>query len=284
MALKELLVHLNQAEEVEVRLRLAMDLATRHASHLTALFVDEWNDVQMTARATAEMGLAAAGDLDSLDQSVNAEIQKTAARLRNEIDSARAERGLETEWRHIKGLSETAVKRFSFYADLCILGHEGLSEHGAADSAFCESILVALGTPILFVPRATSVTTLGRRIVVAWDSSRAAARTLNDALPLIGKSDRTTILNVDCGKHEQSTAMLKRLTERLKRHCASADFAQLEAQPEAIADVLQVKALELGADLIVSGAFGHSRLKEHIFGGVTRDLLERTRLPLLMSH
>jgi nucleotide-binding universal stress UspA family protein len=284
MALKELLVQVNQAEGVESRLRLAMGLASRHSCRLTALFVGEWNRAQSAARATAEMGLATACALEQLDLVVNTQIRRVASRLWNELQRFHHTSGLGVEWHHVRGFCDTAIRKYSPLADLCILGHEGLDNVPSSDWSLCESMLVSSGAPILYVPRATAVTTLGSRILVAWDGSRAAARALNDALPLIDKSDYTLILNLVGGQHEQSTAMLPRLAERLRRHCPSADCAQIEAAPRLIADVLQAKAGEMSADLIVSGAYAHSRLKERIFGGVTRSLLERTRFPLLMSH
>jgi nucleotide-binding universal stress UspA family protein len=283
MALKELLVQLNQAEGVESRLRLAMSLASRHSCRLTALFVGEWNMAQNTARATAEMGLATARALEQLDFMVNTEISRVACRFWSELRRFHNTSGLGVEWHHVKGFCDAAIRKYSPLADLCILGHEGL-DNVHSDWSLCESMLCSLGTPILYIPKATSVATLGSCILVAWDGGRAAARALNDALPLIDKSDHALILNVDSGQHEQSVAMLRGLAERLKRHCPSTDFAQVVAAPQFVADVLQERARELGADLIVSGAYGHSRLKGRIFGGVTRSLLQRTHFPLLMSH
>jgi len=284
MALKELLVQLNQAEGVDSRLRLAMSLAERHSCRLTALFVAEWNRAQSTARATAEMGLATARALDELDLTVNTEIGRIASRLWNEVQRFHNTTGVDFEWHQVRGFCDAAVRKYAPLTDLCILGHEGLDPLFAAEWSLCENMLLSLGTPILYVPKGTSVTTLGGRILIAWDGSRAAARALNDALPLIDESDHTLILNVDCGQHEQSTATLSRLAERLLRHCPSADFAKTEAAPRLIAEVLQARAREMNADLIVSGAYAHSRLKERLFGGVTRSLLEKTRFPLLMSH
>ncbi|HEY6927078.1 MAG TPA: universal stress protein [Steroidobacteraceae bacterium] len=283
MALKELLVQLNQAEGVDSRLRLAMSLATRHECRLTALFVEEWNEAQSAARATAEMGLAAARALDELDFTVNCEIRRAGSRLWNELQRFQCVSGLSAQWHHVRGFCDAAVRRYSPLSDLCILGHEGLHTV-QSDWSLCESMLLSLGTPILYVPKVTSVTTLGSRILVVWDGSRAAARALNDALTLIDRSDYALILNVDSGLHEQSTTMLSRLAERLRKHCASADFAQIQAAPKMVADVLQATAGEMGADLIVTGAYTNSRLKERLFGGVTRSLLQRTRFPLLMSH
>lgn len=283
MALKELLVQLNQAEGVDSRLRLAMDLAARHACRLTALFVEEWNETQTSARATAEMGLATARALDDLDLTVNSEIRRAGSRLWNELKRFQCVTGLAAQWHHVRGFCDVAVRKYSPLSDLCILGHEGLHTM-QSDWSLCESMLLSLGTPILYVPKATSVSTLASRILVVWDGSRAAARALNDSLTLMDRSDHALILNVDSGLHEQSTAILSQLAERLRKHCPSTDFAQIVASPKSVAAVLQEKAGEMGADLIVIGAYTHSRLKERLFGGVTRSLLQKTRFPLLMSH
>jgi nucleotide-binding universal stress UspA family protein len=284
MALKELVVHLNQAENVDIRLKLAIDLARRHASHLTALFVEEWNDIQSGARATAEMGLADARALDTLEDAVATEIGHAASRLKHELDTACRESALDAEWRQRRGSSITVIRQLLPYTDFCVLGHEGLSSITPSDSAFCESVLMSTGAPIVFVPRSVSVCTLASRIVVAWDASRAALRALNDAMDLIERADHTIVLNVNTGLHMQTQQAPQQLTERLSRHAGSVEYVQLEAPVEAIAGVLHAKAQELGADLIVCGAFGHSRLRENLFGGVTRGLLDHTRLPLLLSH
>ena len=104
MALKELLVHLNQAEGIDTRLQLAIDLARRHASHLTALFIDEWNNIQIAARATAEMGLAEAHALDTLNLGVAKEIAQAASRLRDKLESASKQHGIDAEWHQVTGL------------------------------------------------------------------------------------------------------------------------------------------------------------------------------------
>jgi nucleotide-binding universal stress UspA family protein len=284
MALKELLVHLNQAESGDARLRLAIDLASRHASHLTALFVDEWNDIQMDARATAEMGLAEAPALAALDRSVTTEIHRVASRLRHALEDPCTGRGVDATWHQVRGFSKAVIQRFVPCADLCILGHEGLSGEASSDSGLCESLVISAGTPLLFIPKSAIVATLATRIVVAWDSSRAATRALNDSIPLIERADKTLLLNVDSGRNAPPADSLKRVTERLRRHCLSADFMQIQTAKSSIAKVVQAKAHELGADLIVCGAFGHSRLRENLFGGVTRELLDQTQLPLLLSH
>ncbi len=284
MALKQLLVLLNQSEGVDLRLQLAIDLASRHRSHLTALFVDEWNDLQMQSRATAELGLGSARALEAVDRVVGAEIGRAATRLRGELESAHGKCALDAEWAHVERFSKAAIQSFLPFTDLCILGHQGASGESGPDSVLCESLLMSFDTPILFIPKSVSVLTLARRVVVAWDGSRAAIRAVNAAMPLIERADHTLVVNVAMQNSAPPLDSVRRLTDRLRRHCVAVDSVQIEKTSGAVADILCAKAHEVGADLIVCGAFGHSRLKENLFGGVTRHLLDRSRLPLLLSH
>ena len=141
------------------------------------------------------------------------------------------------------------------------------------------------GRPVLFVPALGS--TPGRHIVVAWNSSRAAARAVNDALALIERAERTTVVTVNpadfIGRHNAPT--VDWMVEHLRRHSARVRMIRLENIPAgSIGDVLQTEARALGADLVVAGAFGHPRLREKLLGGMTRDLLARMTFPILMSH
>ncbi len=283
MALKELLVLLNQSDGVDIRLQLAIDLASRHRRHLTALFVDEWNELQMQSRATAELGLGSARALEDVDRVVGAEIGRAATRLQGELEMAHRKRALDAEWRHVARFSRSAIQSFLPYTDLCVVGHQGTSSDSGPDSVLCESLLMSVDTPILFIPRSVSVHTLARRVVIAWDASRTAMRAVNAAIPLIERADHTLVVNVVTQKAAQ-TDSLQRLTDRLRRHCAAVGSVQIEVASGSVADSLCAKAHEVDADLVVCGAFGHSRLKENLFGGVTRHLLDRSRLPLLLSH
>ena len=270
MALKEMLVQLDQSDEATTRLRLAADLAVRHTSRLTALFVDEWNIADLEQKPTPQLSAGA---------------HTASEKLRNELERFHKERGLEFEWHYVRDFAESAVKQASLYADLCILCDRGSSNCVTADRTFCSNVAISVGTPLLFIPKSTRFSSVGRRIIIAWDSSRAAARALTDAIALIEQSEHTTILNVDTGTHVQSAATLARLTERLSRHGPRAEYFQISMEPgKSVADLLQARARDLGADLMVAGAFGHARLAEKLFGGVTRDLLERMQIPLLLSH
>jgi nucleotide-binding universal stress UspA family protein len=140
---------------------------------------------------------------------------------------------------------------------------------------------------VLLVPEAGDFTALGAHVAVAWNSSRAAARALNDALPLLENSEKTTVIAINPGDYLglHGALPLPQLLEHLKRHGISAQVVELSDVPAAvIADELQEQALAAGADTIVAGAHGHTWLREVLLGSVTRALLSHLRLPAMLSH
>lgn len=287
MALKDLLVYLDQTHSAPMRLRLAADLACRNGSRLTALFVNVRNLAQLEQCGAAELGLASAGQYANLSRDIDATIGDAGERLQALLSHFADERGLKFEWCCVDGFPEVVVAQHARYADMCILGHDDPGSIVPVDYTFSEHMLFVAGRPVLLVPTYGSCDTLGHHIAVAWNSSRAASRALNDALPLLEHCERTSVLCVNSahyiGKH--GALPPERLLEHLSRHEVPAELIQIENIPtESIAEVLQDKARELGADLLVSGAFGHAKLREKLLGGVTCNLLARMRMPLLMSH
>ena len=121
-----------------------------------------------------------------------------------------------------------------------------------------------------------------RGAVIAWDGKRAAARALSDAMDLLETEDSITVLHV--GEEDEVRMPGRDIMEHLSRHGLS---ASLNSQPKAgmaISDIVLNTCAESGAGLLVMGAYEHSRFSEMILGGVTRDIVSRTHIPVLMSH
>jgi nucleotide-binding universal stress UspA family protein len=289
VALKDLLVYVDPSEHAAARLRLAVDLARRHGSHITALYVRERSAAEeaLERRKTAELARRSFDELrrldagsaaadDSVEQQLSARLKRMAGRF-----------GLEVEWRPIVGEPSIVLPQHSRYADLCIFGEDIPNESTSIGYSFTEEMLFVTGRPIVLIPAAGSFKTLGRHLLIAWNSSRAAARSVNDALPLIERCEQLTVLAVNPTHMVDTYSALpaQRLVEHLQRHGAAPKVVTAEGvAPATIAAVIAAKALEVGADLIVAGAYGHARLREKLLGGVTRDLLAAMKMPLLMSH
>ena len=265
-----MLVYVDQTENSLVRLRLAADLAIRHDSRLTALYVSEWNRAQLDARKAAELGLVSAAGLQDLDQHIGASIDSVAERLRSMLDELTRGRVLQAELRSIDGVAAVVVPQYARYADLCILGRDEPEGPASVNYTFSEHL-----------------EKLGRHIAVARNSSRPAARSVNDALPLIERAERTTVLMVNPSGFidAREGPSGEQMVEHLRVHGATVDAIRIENVAHgAIADRLQAEAHALGADMIVAGAFGHPRLLEKMLGGVTQDLIARMSMPIFMSH
>lgn len=287
MGLRDLLVYADQKESAGFRLRLAADLASRHKSRLTVLFVREFSQAQLDLRNKAELGLVSGEDLDELNRHIESSIDEAAARLRSMIQALGSEYHLEVEWRCVGGPALVVVPLQARYADLCVVSPNKWDDGASVGYAFSQKLLFVTGRPVVFIPRFGSFETLGRHIVVGWNESHAATRAVSDALPLIERAERTTVITIDSADfvdHDGARAAGE-LVEHLRRHNPSISAITLKDVPaRSIAEVLQATAGTLGADLIVAGAYGHSKLWEDLVGGVTHDLLHRLEFPLFMSH
>jgi nucleotide-binding universal stress UspA family protein len=287
MALKDMLVWLDQTNRSSLHLQLAADLARRHGSGLTALYVREWNPVQLAHRKTAELAGCSLGEVQALSREAEAAIDESAAKARADVEHVAAQYGIEIEWRVADGEASRVLPQYARYADLCVLDAEIPAASTSAGYRFSEEMLFVSGRPVLLVPQTRGLTTLGAHVAVAWNSSRASARAINDALPLLEHSVRTTVIAINpedfIGRH--GSLPLPRLLEHLGRHGIAAHCVELDGvAPAEIADRLQQQARIAGADLLVAGAHGHVWLRDMLLGSVTRDLLARLRLPVMMSN
>ena len=287
MALRDLLVYVEQSDRAVERLRLAADLARRHGSRLTAIFVRELNQGQMHDQCVAELGLGSAAAMGETHERIQSSIDERATLLRNTLEKLGRAGGFEVEWRCLDGRSSILVPQHARFADLCILSQEGSASVDATGYSFSEQLLFMSGRPVVFVPAGGSFDTLGRHILVAWNSSRASTRAVNDALPLIERADQVTVLAVNAADFAKRYQALppQQMVEHLRRHGAAVEGIWRNDVPIAsIADTVLAEAQKVSADLIVAGAFGHPKLWEKLMGGVTRDLLARMNVPILMSY
>jgi nucleotide-binding universal stress UspA family protein len=287
MALSDLLVYVDKTSDAVIRMRLAVDLASRHGSLVTALFVRERTDDWLGERKAAELGLASGAEIEALDRRFAAKIEHSAEELKLTLQALAHEHGVATEWRFAEGPASAAVAQHARYADLCLVGHYRARDDDPNAYTFTERLLFSSGRPVLSVPSHGHFTSLGRHIAIAWNSSRPASRALNDALPLIERAERATVLTVNSddfiGLHGGLPA--EEMVKHLSRHNVETNLVQLDGIPAgAIAETMQAKAREIGADLLVAGAFGHPRLWERLLGGVTREILDHMHLPTMMSN
>ncbi|WP_198369013.1 universal stress protein [Roseomonas rosulenta] len=281
MAFNDILVHLDGTPQATARLAVAAGLARRHQAHLTGLFVV---DVTPPIMGAADAGSGAV--LAGLIESMRAEAMAAAATVEAAFNETLRREGIAGEWRLVEGITAELVSLHARYADLAILGQADPAEGTASDGSVLAAAIFESGRPVLVVPYAGSFATVGERILVGWNAGREATRAVHDALPLLEKAKSVTVTAVNprvgLGAHgEEPGADIAR---HLARHGVTVTVEHTVAPEISAADILLNRASELSADLLVVGAYGHSRLREFLLGGVTRSLLREMTVPVLLSH
>lgn len=179
------------------------------------------------------------------------------------------------------GLPEVVADHARLH-DLVVAGVDRaglLSERGMA-----EHLVFEAGRPVVIVPADYRGPVRFERVTVAWDNSRVAARALGDAMPLLRLARQVDIVSVGDEKQIDASIDASVLVEALGRRGVAARFEQIDPAGARIGDALRQHALQRGADLLVMGAFGHSRLRQFVLGGATRSVLDEPLLPVLLSH
>jgi len=284
MSFKDILVALDTARPARGRVELAAALAERFDAHLIGLYPT------LPAEAPGRRGYFDYFDRSLIDPLYREYQQKIAAdgdaaqRLFEEIASRR---GLSAEWRTAAGYPSEITALHGRYADLIVLGQPDPEDTQAMlTRPLPQEVVLAVGRPILVVPYAGTWEEIGRHVLVGWDSSREATRAINDAMPLLAGAEAVTVLAVDpagglAGHGEVPGADI---ALHLARHGVEATIESTVSAGIGAGNTLLSRASDLGADLLVMGAYGHSRVRELLLGGATRTVLESMTLPVLMAH
>ena len=172
------------------------------------------------------------------------------------------------------------VAKHGRFADLVVLGRKREGQDVAMD--VLEAALMDTGKPLLVAPAIAPTSLLGT-VVIAWQDTPEAARAVAAALPLIDHAERVLILTVGDGDAPPDESC-QRLQRALRWHNANTSVKPLDRAGRPPVEVLLEAARELGATLLVMGAYGHSRLREVVFGGFTQSILNGADLPVLMAH
>ncbi|HVC59558.1 MAG TPA: universal stress protein [Acetobacteraceae bacterium] len=287
MAFKDILVHLDGGPRSAIRLGVAVGLARRAGAHLTGVYVVDIPSAEFFYGAA--MPLAAGGAERVVDQ-MRADAVAAAAPVEAGFRELLRREGVEGGWRLVEGNLPATVALHARYADLTVLGQANPYEHrdglGRGLGAVVVATLMEAGRPVLAVPFAGDFPTLGERVLVAWNASREAARAVNDALPLLREAASVTVLAVNPrrGINGHGDVPAADIALHLARHGVRAEAAHTVATDIPDGEALLSYAADIGADLIVCGAYGHSRARELVFGGVTRTLLAEMTAPVFLSH
>jgi len=271
-SVKSILVHVEATPEASARLHVAVDLARMLDATLLGV------GVEMLQTYADPYGMLGGEWVVQLQGLVEDDLKRSEATFRAKTA------GLKAEWTAVETFPAQALCRYARAADLIVAGGAPLGREGNYRAADPAELAILSGRPVLVAPPKPGKFH-GRAVVVAWKDTREARRALADAMPFLKAAEQVTVVEC-CDKDRVVDARVNTadVVQHLRRHGVEALGKAVATKPDRVAAELQAVAQEVGADLIVAGAYGHSRLGEWAFGGVTYDLLNFPERFVLLSH
>jgi nucleotide-binding universal stress UspA family protein len=211
---------------------------------------------------------------------------KAAKAATSRFEAAAARAGLSAEVRIIDASVAGAADLFGRIArrfDLAVVG-QARPKEGASEELLIEGALFESGRPVVVVPHVQTQAVTLERLLVCWDGSRPATRAIADALPFLRRAKAIDIMAVSVERGKGSELVGTNMARHLARHGLAVELKRVSAGSVDVPSAIKAQVAETGADFMVMGGYGHSRLREFILGGVTRTILTSSAIPVLMSH
>ena len=279
MDFKNLLLHLDHSSGCKNRLELTFALAKKYDALITGLFAVPDYVVPSYVEAQISVDL-----ITDVTERALARATEAMADYRKLADDA----GVRMDAHVIEGQVIPILREHSKYSDLLILGQDNPDDPDNASYGLADALLFEGACACIMVPHSGKLATPGKRVLLTWNASRESARALREALPILATAEDVVVLSSEPDDADSEIARghphadeLARFLESHGIESISSGIADLDISTS---DAILGQAAEMDADLIVMGAYGHARLREIILGGVTRDLLKQSTVPLFLAH
>jgi nucleotide-binding universal stress UspA family protein len=274
--IKDIVVNLSMGDRRDAASEFAVDVARTLDAHIAGLVLTYEPFVP-----AAEMIVPP--ELIDMQRDENERLSTAAINRFNELVRRNA---VSAETRSIEvsaAMAADTLARVARRFDLTVVSQPRPESQGS-DEMFVEAALFGTGRPVLVVPYIQQGGLKLDRVLVCWDGSRTAARATADALPLLARAKVTEVITVADGSASSDEILGIDFAQHLSRHGITVELKRLVRGDIDVADVILSHVADTSADLIVMGGYGHSRLREFVLGGVTRNLLKSMTAPTLMSH
>jgi nucleotide-binding universal stress UspA family protein len=276
--LREIVVFIDGRTETSSILEFASGLAAQQGARLITVFT------QPEPTATPPEMFARGEGIPNVIEMHKAQIEGIEANHRAEFEDIVRRYGIRSEWRSLPYLS-SEVGVHAYYADLVVIARPESPGQAAGPPGLAESLVLSSGRPIVVFPPRVTAPRVGR-VLVAWNATRESIRAVADALPLLVEADAVEVLVVDHQRRPEGHGQEPGadIARHLARHGAQVEVRRLSSNGKGVGRLLLSQAAAFRADLLVMGAYGHSHLREWMFGGVTRTVLYEADLPVLLSR
>lgn len=279
MAYKSILTIVTDAGAATAQINAAVDLARREDAHL---------DILCLGIDRTQTGYYYGGTVSFIAQEMIEKAQREAAETEAALRARMAAEDI--RWSVESGVSQLGalpmmVAARARFADLVVLNKpygEGVNLDG---EAILEAAMFEGGAPVLVLPEGGLPSGAGKRIVLAWNQSSEALNAARAALPLLKTAEMVNIVVIDPPSHgAERSDPGGALSAWLSRHGVRAEVSVLAKSMPRVSDILARHLRDIDGDLVVMGAYGHSRFREAILGGATRNMLEKAETPVFMAH
>jgi len=280
MSYKTILVSLNEVGRLTELVAAAVTLARETGAHVSGLYVVP------AVQVYPSVGFEAAPQVFEGNRSF---FKDNGARVKQAFEAAMQAESLSHDFHQVDARTPVIADEVitsGRVADLVVVSATNPEEITGVERDFVEQVVMALGRPVIVLPWKGKAAISLNEVVIGWDGGREAARASFDALPLLKQADRVRVVRIDPQKDPSLRGSVAGadLAEALARHGVKAEAQGYPTDGQDEGQALMRCAEDVGAGLIVMGAYGHSRLAEFIFGGATRFVLNRLVCPVLMSH
>ena len=278
MTLRTILVSLTSTTSAKQLLEAAAVLARRDNAHLIGLYVTE--------SLVFYPGIAMHIPEQSFQDFVTSQ-RAHAREVKDIFEAFAATEDFPTEWRQVSsenGFLADSIVECARSVDLIVMPQEDDAEDRPMINDLQERVIKESGRPVLVIPRDYEVAALGEKIVLGWSETREATRAMHDLIDVVSPNASVRVLRI--GKPPSNTLadhQANDLAVALSRHGPGVELVHRDKDGEKIADVLSHEAFEMGADMLATGAFGHSRAYDFVIGAATRSLLREAKLPVMFS-
>jgi len=276
MPYKTILVHVDNGKRSAVRLDIACRLAKLSDAHLIGLHA--LTVVKLPSYAMVEGGVQVR---EFHERMLSESAVAAEAMFKQAVKATGVEK---VEWRKSRRDAVDSVPVHGRYADVLVIGQPNETDGSGVEPDFAERLLLAAGRPALVIPYAGDFPAVGTRVLVAWNASREATRALTDAIPILREAKQVDVIAFNPKDAPHGEVPGADIGLYLARHGIKVSVSQQTADDVDVGNQLLSRAADLDSDLIVMGAYGHSRMKELILGGATRTVLNSMTVPVLMSH
>jgi len=274
MSYKDLLVVMDASNSSANAARCTAKLAVENEAHVTALYL-EHNPL---------VGFAETQLPPDLLRTHQESLTRLEGEARTAFEESCRAAGVSAEWRTLPAAQLSSVMLSARYADLVAMSAAVSGAGELVAHRYADSVVMAAGRPVLLFPESYRWDEGFRQVMVAWEGSREAARAVHDAMPLLEKARKVVIMEVADKDDLDGWDPASDLARHLARHGVMTESAHGVKSEAGVAEQLLAASVDYGADLLIAGAYGHSRLREYAIGGVTRHLLTHLTIPMLLSH